>query len=1167
MLLSKIKLVGFKSFVDGTSILFPSRLVGIVGPNGCGKSNVIDAVRWVMGESSASRLRGEQGTDVIFNGSGGRQPLAQASVELFFDNSDASLGGEYAQYSEISIRRVVGRDAVSHYFLNGTRCRRKDIADIFLGTGLGPRSYAIIQQGTISRLIEAKPEDLRLMLEEAAGISKYKERRKETETRIRGARENLERLQDVRIELDKQLSTLQRQASAAERFKALKIEYRQAKSILLALRWKVVADNILHHQQKMLVQETELAQVMAEVRHIEGHIQQLRLKHTESLDLLNESQTDFYRQKNELAKIEQEIVFQSTRRDQLQQDLNGTISQWESLSTAIEHDSQQYQQRQETAKNLHPEYMLAHRDSESTAKELQELELLLTQSQQAWQLFREKISSASKTAEVEQAHIQQYEQRILMARNKLQKLDDSLKSIDASPHEEKIRALSDEIDSQRKTVESTQHSLLSSKDAVTLAQQKLRESSEALDRLKYQRQQFEGKRVSLEVLQKAALESHDQETKCWLSTHGFENNKRLAQSIQVLTGWEHAVETVLGDFLQAICIDEFSTEHAAHLFSDFQHSSLALISQHGISVKHAQRLVDKVQSDYCPDILHSIWAVDTLEEALALQSALQSHESVVTKDGLWLGPHWLRVTHKKDAGYGVLEREKELQAVVNDIQQTEKLLVHHQQRHDEERQQLRHQQTLVEDLQQQHQLLFSRLSQKEAELRVQKSLLDQLLSRRQSLSQELIENQHDIEQLKEKLAVSRDLWNQALEQLSHLQSEQAVLEKEKEEKTLAVQTARHHHQAIKQRFHDLTMKKNITDIEIKSLEKNIAQLEGQRLTLKERKKSLQDSLAQNDLPLSGLKEKKIVLLQSCLESEKQLGDQREALNLIEIEQRDSEKKLRDAQEKHMSLQLETQHIHVEIESSYVRQQTLEEQLQELDTTAQTVLMTIPEGKNISECEDQLAHIDRRIERLGPINLVAIDEYKEKEARKVYYDAQNADLENALTRLEEAMHKIDKETRAKFKETFESVNHSFSDLFPKIFGGGKAALELTHMDLLETGVDIIAQPPGKKNNSIHLLSGGEKTMVAIALVFSIFKLNPAPFCMLDEVDAPLDDANVIRFSELVREMSNSVQFIVITHNKVTMESLNQLMGVTMNEPGVSRIVSVDIKEAVELGAVE
>ncbi|MCD8525001.1 MAG: chromosome segregation protein SMC [Gammaproteobacteria bacterium] len=836
MLLSKIKLVGFKSFVDATSILFPSRLVGIVGPNGCGKSNVIDAVRWVMGESSASRLRGEQGTDVIFNGSGGRQPLAQASVELFFDNSDASLGGEYAQYSEISIRRVVGRDAVSHYFLNGTRCRRKDIADIFLGTGLGPRSYAIIQQGTISRLIEAKPEDLRLMLEEAAGISKYKERRKETETRIRGARENLERLQDVRIELDKQLATLQRQASAAERFKALKIEYRQAKSALLALRWKVVADNILSHQQKISAQETQLVQVMTEVRHVETHIEQLRLKHTESLDLLNESQTDFYRQKSELAKTEQEIEFQSTRRDQLQQDLNGAISQWETLSTAIQRDCQQYQQRQETAQNLHPEYTLAHRESESTAKELQKLESLLTESQQAWQIFREKISSASKTAEVEQAHIQQYEQRILIARNKLQKLDDSLKHIDVLPHEEKIRILTDEIDSQRKTVESTQHLLLSSKDAVTLAQQKLRESSDALDRLKYQRQQLEGKRVSLEVLQKAALESHDQETKRWLSTHGFGDNKRLAQSIQVSSGWEHAVETVLGDFLQAICVDEFSKEHSARLFADFQSSTLALVCPHVVSVKHAQRLVDKVHSDYCPDILNSIWAVDTLEDALALQPDLQSHESVVTKDGLWLGPHWLRVTHKKDAAYGVLEREKELQAVVNDIQQTEKLLEQHQQSHDDERQQLRHQQTLVEDLQQQHQLLFSRLSQKEAELRVQKSLLEQLLSRRQGLSQELIENQHDIEQLKEKLSVSRDLWNQALEQLSHLQSEQSVLEKEKEEKTLAVQAARHHHQVVKQRFHDLSMKKNITDVEIKSLEKNIAQLEAQLLTLEERKK-------------------------------------------------------------------------------------------------------------------------------------------------------------------------------------------------------------------------------------------------------------------------------------------------------------------------------------------
>ncbi len=1163
MILTKIKLAGFKSFVDATPIPFPSRLVGIVGPNGCGKSNVIDAVRWVMGESAASRLRGEQGTDVIFNGSGGRQPLGQASVELIFDNSDASLGGEFAQYSEISIRRVVGRDSVSHYFLNGTRCRRKDISDIFLGTGLGPRSYAIIQQGMISQLIEAKPEELRVLLEEAAGISKYKERRKETETRIRGARENLERLQDVRLELDKQLATLKRQASAAERFKELKAEQRLTKSELFALRWKVINEKINTHQEKIVAQETQLAAMVADVRHFEARIEQTRLTHTEVIDVFNECQTEFYRKNAELGKLEQEIKHQQERYQQLSQDFEQTEKQWRSLLTTIERDRQQIEHLQQVAENITPEFELAHETSESAQQELELVEAALTQWQNTWQEFREKMSSASKAAEVEQAHIQQYEQRIVNIQNKIQKLELSLTDIHLINYENTIALLTEEVEQQRDTVQETQESLAKSKESTQIIQQKLRESSTQLDQIKHQRQKLEGQRVSLDVLQAAALQTNDKTTKNWLSEQALIDKKRLAQSMQVDSGWEHAVETVLGDFLQSICIDASTQTHYAKELATFKQSSIAMLSSYNSSTLKTLKLAEKIQSNYLPEIVYHVFAAETLEQALALQSTLKPHESVITKDGLWLGNSWMRVAYEKNAAHGVLEREKELKNIELEIEKSELLLEQQQNLHEELTNNLHNQQGLSEELQQRYQLLASRLSQKEADLSVQERLLNQSALRRDTITQEITENQAEMQQLKDQLSRSRHAWNEALEKLSQCESQQAVLEAQREEKSLSVQDARQHYNSAKHAFHEVTVRKNITEVELKSLEKNVGQLQEQLLAIETRKQHLSDLLSQGDDPILLLEENKEQLIEDCLNAEQQLNQAREKVNVVENEQRELENKLREAEQNSASTQLSIQNIRLEIEGLSVRKQTLEEQLLELEQHAETILSQLTEEKNTQQLEENLQHIERRIERLGPINLVAIEECKEKEERKVYYDAQNADLEQALTALEDAMQKIDKETRAKFKETFDAVNSSFTELFPKVFGGGRASLELTESDVLNAGVEMIAQPPGKKNSSIHLLSGGEKTMVAIALVFSIFKLNPAPFCMLDEVDAPLDDANVVRFSELVREMSQKVQFIVITHNKVTMEKMHQLMGVTMNEPGVSRIVSVDIKEAAEL----
>lgn len=1163
MLLNKIKLSGFKSFVDTTPILFPSRLVGIVGPNGCGKSNVIDAVRWVMGESSASRLRGEQGTDVIFNGSSGRQPVGQASVELVFDNSDASLGGEYAQYSEISIRRQVTRDSVSTYFLNGTRCRRKDIADIFLGTGLGPRSYAIIQQGTVARLIEAKPEELRHFLEEAAGISKYKERRKETESRIRGARENLERLQDVRLELDKQLSSLKRQATAAERFKELKTEQRQTKSELHALRWRAINEKITSYQQKIIAQETTLIAAIADAQNIETKIEHTRLAHTTSVDTFNELQSTYYRTHAELGKIEQEIKHQNERRQQLTTDFQQAETHWHSLSATLEHDKTQIIRLKHTETELLPQFELAHEASEQASFQLEEMEAALATWQNTWSEFREHVSKASKTAEVEQANIHQYEQRIVNINNKLQKLEQTLSEITVTTTEETLTLLQENIEKERANTQQVQQSLIDSKQAAQAQQLKLRELSSLIDSTKHQRQKLEGQKVSLEILQAAALTSNDKTTQNWLSQQGLADKKRLAQTLQVDAGWEHAVETVLGDFLQSVCMEKGSHPQLAKELSDFKQESLSFIYPSTPTSSATKKLAEKIKCDHTPSDFYTIWAADSLEEALKIQTTLSNAESVITKEGLWLGHNWMRVTHEKNQSQGVLEREKELKRVAAEIVNTDQTLMQHQIALEAIEERIHAQQSHTEALQQQYQQYASRLSQIEADLSVQQRFFDQAVTRKENITQELTEQRVELQQLKQQLSTSRDLWSTALEALDDLETKQRTLESEKEEKSSAVQEARQRSQRAKQLSHEITVKVNITETELKSLEKNIVQLQQQFTTLEERRSKLTASLSQSETPITLLEEQREQLLEESLTAEQQLSHAREIMNSLEGEQRSLEKNFREVEQNAAAIQATIQNNRLEMEGMSVRKQTIEEQLLELEQHAETVLSLITEEKSISQLEDQLEHIDRRIDRLGPINLVAIEECKEKEERKSYYDAQNADLEEALTALEDAMQKIDKETRAKFRETYDAVNTSFNALFPKIFGGGTASLELTGTDLLDAGVEVIAQPPGKKNSSIHLLSGGEKTMVAIALVFSIFQLNPAPFCMLDEVDAPLDDANVVRFCNLVKEMSQKVQFIVITHNKLAMEMTHQLMGVTMHEPGVSRIVSVDIQEAVAL----
>lgn len=1163
MLLQKIKLSGFKSFVDPTPVLIPSSLVGIVGPNGCGKSNVIDAVRWVMGESAASQLRGESLTDVIFKGSSNRQPVNQASVELHFDNSDMSLGGEYASYAEIVIRREVSHDGLSNYYLNGTRCRRKDISGVFLGTGLGPRSYSIIQQGTVSRLIEAKPEELRQYLEEAAGISKYKERRKETAKRIRHTRENLERLADIRMELEKQLAHLQRQANAAERFKVLQHEQTQAKSQCHALKWQAITMQVEELSGKLETQETGLQQKIAKVREVEANIESSRVGHAESIEVFNEVQSRYYQAGGEIGKIEQTIKHQNERNQQLNFDFEQAQSHWQELSETLDQDREQIKTLEQELVENRPQLESANEQAEQAQMSLEEAQETMYAWQERWNEFSELASKSSQVAEVEQSKIRQYEERIRSLHSKIERAETELSTIEFTTLEAGVGSLKANLTQAQQQSENTRNELQQITGQIDVKRNVIQSLAHDIDNSKRTCQKLLGQQASLEALQEAALGQKDSSVKQWLETQSLSQHSRLAQKLQVRDGWDKAVETVLGDYLQAVCVDDALANFAKH-FDGFKKGQMSLVLSQSTQSSFADDcLAAKVTCDILLEQLANVYIAETLEQAIAKQATLASTESVITRDGVWLGKTWARISREKDESAGVISREQDLRKVRQDIAEIEKTITSQQEALSQAQEVLDAFVEKRDDLQEQANVRRSELAKVEAEIRIRQSQLQQVQSREQRLQKEITEQKDECAELESQLEEARLIWQDALSSLEQHATQRDQLNSEKESNAQRLQQWRDTASQHKHAAHQLEISLQSTQTRLQSLQQTVERLAQQFNNLNARKEQLEHALSNSETPLEELEQQRQALLEQRVVVEEELNKARILMNELDGNVSRYERERHSAEDAVQNVRGSMEGARLEVEGLSVRRQTISEQLEEMGLVASDVLEAIEEPLSVEQLEEQLAHIERRISRLGPINLAAIDEYEEKAERKAYLDSQDADLESALTTLENAMDKIDRETRQKFKDTYETVNASFKILFPKIFGGGSAFLELTGTDLLDTGVTVMAHPPGKKNSTIHLLSGGEKTMTAIALVFSIFQLNPSPFCMLDEVDAPLDDANVVRFCNLVKEMSAKVQFIVITHNKVTMEMMHQLMGVTMHEPGVSRIVSVDVEQAAVL----
>ncbi|GAB2653681.1 chromosome segregation protein SMC [Arenimonas aestuarii] len=1161
MRLSTIKLSGFKSFVDPTVLHLPTNMTGVVGPNGCGKSNIIDAVRWVMGESSASRLRGDSLTDVIFSGSSSRKPVSQAQVELIFDNTEGTIGGEFARYAEISVKRLVSRDGQSNYYLNGARCRRRDITDLFLGTGLGPRSYSIIEQGMISQIIEAKPEDLRVYLEEAAGISKYKERRKETESRIKGTRENLDRLSDLREEVDKQLEHLKRQARAAEQYQALQAERLNKDAQLKALEFRRFDGDLKALNEALTQDEIKLQALLADLRQAEAQIEACRSQQSEASDALGKAQAEVYRIGGELARIEQQIQHQKELRQRLETARTEADAAFAQVGEHISGDERQLAELHNAIAAAEPRLATLRADDEGRQDALKAAEAALHDWQQRWDTYAKAQSEAARWAEVERTKIEYLEKQALDAGRRRETLSGERSGLDTSAISSSLAQLSADHDQQKAGLDGLGEQLEQRKAALSGLQDQQRQQQSELADVRKQAQAARGRLSSLEALQHAALGQEKNVALDWLKAQGLDGQARLGESLQVEPGWETAVETVLGSLLEAVTVD--APREWLDAITQLSQGRVALVSgESGSFQAPAGSLAAKVQGpDTVRRLLADVLAVDDAQAAAGLELGMSN--SAITRAGEWLGQGWLRVLRSGEAQQGALAREREIQTLRADIDALGKKEQALNDGLTSLRDKLLEAEQHREDAQRALYMAHRGVSELAGQLQGQQGRLESAQARVARIDAELATLATTLEESQANAREARARLEQAVAKMGDLETERQALDGQRrslgEQRDLARNSAREAREAA----HQLALTLESQRARVVALSQSLARMGSQKAQLEVRLNELQSQLAEGDAPVVALEGQRQAALDQRVVADKALGAARSALDGIEAEMRKYEQVRQQRDQQSLAQREAISQKKLEHQALQLRASQLSEAVAEAGLSLDEVVAALPEEAEVEAWRKALADIDAKMRRLEPVNLAAIQEYGEQSERKTYLDAQDADLTSALETLEEAIRKIDRETRGRFKETFDRVNTGVQELYPRLFGGGHAYLELTGEDLLDTGVSIMARPPGKRVSNISLLSGGEKALTAVALVFAIFRLNPAPFCLLDEVDAPLDEANVGRFSSMVTEMSEKVQFLFVTHNKATMEAAKQLSGVTMREPGVSRLVSVDLAEAARL----
>lgn len=1172
MRLTQIKLSGFKSFVDTTVVPTPSQLVGVVGPNGCGKSNIIDAVRWVLGESRASELRGGSMQDVIFNGSSKRKPAARASVELTFDNSDGRIMGQWQSYAEISVRRELTREGSSGYFINGQQVRRRDINDIFLGTGLGARGYAIIGQGMINRLIEARPEELRVYLEEAAGISKYKERRRETENRLRDTKENLIRLDDILQELELHLAHLETQAKVAQKYRNLQTEGEKKQQVLWWLRESNARKEQKQHFLSIEQAQTAVEAAMADMRSTETRLEQLRQQHLGLTDEVQKAQNLLYQSNAGVSRIEADIHHANTAKTRIEQrqlQLQTQQKQWQQLhENSVDELEQKQQELEETAILI--EESLARLDEiidrlEPAEQKQQELQKKLEQLTQQWQQLQQQEALSKQRADNLQQQYLQLEQRQQRFKQDLEQI-----KRDMPPNVVELKKDWQQtqiaLQQQQQQLHSLESQRLTQQESEQRAVVFLQEQERTLTQIQAQLEALES--LQTQVQNQSQLGQ-------WLENNHLAKHRRLWQSIKVKAGWEPAIEAVLGQRLNALTLESedwdklqpLQTIPPARLWLLQPTEKKSQVVRHDglIPLIDLVTVLDPQWDSTLQLALANYYIAQDLPSAFENINQLPSHVALVVAQGHIVQTHQLLLYAPDSEQAGILARQQALtqQKEALGLQKTQvdmaqQQVQEHQAQTLQSRQRTTQAQNHLQELTKQSHELQLRYQQAE-----QKN--QQLHQRQQQLDNELQEIKEQQEQLVEMIEHTENNREEQGSLVIKHEAERLIIQTELSQANDQLRLLQEQLRQAEQQTERLQYNKNLTQARVDELLRSQQQAtdlaqraqfelvglvdEYQDLDVSELQQELQEAL-----------EQRVIHEDALQHIQKSLSEMTAQLHEIESQRYQTNDGVEPLRQRVMELQLAEQAARITVEQ-------YAEQLESHQVDRQALAVLVEEQsddwRKVTWLQSEVQRINREVESLGAVNLAALEELQTAQERQFYLQSQHDDLTQAIETLEDAIRKIDRETRALLQSTFNQVNTHFGELFPQLFGGGEAKLTMTGEEVLEAGVQVMAQPPGKRNSTIQLLSGGEKALTATALVFAFFKLNPAPFCLLDEVDAPLDDANTERYAKLVQSMSDQTQFLFISHNKIAMQMAKQLVGVTMQEQGVSRIVAVDMAEAVEM----
>ncbi len=1165
MRLTQIKLAGFKSFVDPTTINVPGQLVGVVGPNGCGKSNIIDAVRWVLGELRASALRGDSMQDVIFNGSGERNPVARASVELHFDNSLGKAAGAWSQYAEIAVKRILQRDGESSYFINNTHVRRRDVQDIFLGTGLGPRAYAIIEQGMISRIIEAKPEDLRVFLEEAAGISKYKERRRETENRLADTRENLARVTDIRNELDVQLEKLETQAEVAGRFQELSREREFKQNLLTLLKRNDARQDAQKYLGEVERCGVDIESETAGLRSVERQIEEVRQEHQGAADSVNAVQGELYQTNSEVSGLESEIRFLTETRQRVQSQLTQVRSglligeqrvlelreasaTWGGRLEEIQASLDAVIQTRVAEADKLPRAEQAHRDSQDR---LASQRALLGETESSLDLEQTHVLHAEKTLQ----SLEVRTQRLIAERELL-----------VIPDHDELDALGQALDRGREEI-LRQESLLEQLEQAQTGIEAQREAAQAQQQeLERELSAIEAKLATLQRIQRQSDENDKVDQ--WLGRHGLQSCPRLWQRLRVTSGWETAVESVLRDRLHSLELEDVTvldrlladpppSRVMVHVPSDL---SDTVSTETRVALSSFVQCTDHRLGLMIDQWLCGYFAIEGLP-GHGEQFDLSPGAVMVNREGHQFSRYGV-VFHAPDAlDNGILARQREIDGLADEIAAKQAQIVSARVSLADVTSRLEEHLDALSTLR----LAGTALKLRHHEFQLQQVRKSEEVERYSQRYSQITRELGEIasHESNERIGLSGALANVALMRSNlegiRLQLTVAVDGFQESETELNRQRDTLHQAMREEQDAGFAEKECKTKIEEIAAALNAAVTQITRAN--QQVEALERELATLGDEL--LREKLQGALDVRTGCEKRLGHARanqdelaEQLRAAEVSRHQHEMRLEPLRERIADLRLKEQAARLVFEQHSA-------QLVATGVNEEALASSLKDWQKPATLQGEITRLSNAILEFGAINMAALDELGSNRERKQYLDSQSGDLSEALEILDSAIRRIDRETREILQVTFNTVNGHFGELFPALFGGGEARLEMSGDEVLDSGVLVIARPPGKKNSSIHLLSGGEKALTAIALVFAMFQLNPAPFCLLDEVDAPLDDANTERFCELVRKMAEKTQFLFISHNKLTMEMSSQLVGVTMQERGVSRVVAVDIDEALKL----